>query len=318
MQHEREYDLADLEAFVTVCETSSMTDAAKRMGVTESAISHIVRRMERRLGVTLFDRSVRPLKMTVLGNQLFQRGQKLLGDAAGINHELRTKGLVRHAHLGIGIIETLGTWFAGQLIQELAANAATWTIVSGSNNELWKRFYARELSALIVLEDDEPRPGAVKRQLFRESIVLATPPRLSHLSLQELAATVPFVGAHANSGFGKMTSTYLSRLKIDVPRTCTLGSLDGVLMMVAYGFGWALVPSVLLLRVTPERHQVSIRPLSMPAMTRRVSLATREHELGALPDLIEANARRVFISQIERTNRDHPELAGKLLFEIDH
>ena len=318
MQHEREYDLADLEAFVTVCETGSMTDAAKRMGVTESAISHTVRRMERRLGVTLFDRSVRPLKMTVLGNQLFQRGQKLLGDAAGINHELRTKGLVRHAHLGIGIIETLGTWFAGQLIQELAANAATWTIVSGSNNELWKRFYARELSALIVLEDDEPRPGAIKRQLLKESVVLATPPRLSHLSLQELAATVPFVGAHTNSGFGKMTSTYFSRLKIDIPRTCTLGSLDGVLMMVAYGFGWALVPSVLLLRVTPERHQVSIRPLSTPAMTRRVSLATGEHELGALPDLIEANARRVFISQIERTNRDHPELAGKLLFEIDN
>ncbi|MDB5501961.1 MAG: transcriptional regulator [Tardiphaga sp.] len=318
MQHEREYDLADLEAFVTVCETGSMTDAAKRMAVTESAISHIVRRMERNLGVTLFDRSVRPLKMTVLGNQLFQRGQKLLGDAADINHELRTKGLVRHAHLGIGIIETLGTWFAGQLIQELAANAATWTIVSGGNNELWKRFYARELSALIVLEDDEPRPGAVKRQLLRESIVLATPPKLSHLSLQELAATVPFVGAHANSGFGKMTSTYLSRLKIDIPRTCSLGSLDGVLMMVAYGFGWALVPSVLLLRVTPERHQVSIRSLSAPAMTRRVSLATREHELGALPDLIEANARRVFVSQIERTNRDHPELGGKLLFEIDN
>jgi DNA-binding transcriptional LysR family regulator len=317
MQHERAYDLADLEAFIAVCETGSMTDAAKRMGITESAVSHTIRRMEQRLGVTLFDRSVRPLKMTVLGTQLFQRGQKLLADATSINHELRTKGRVRHAHLGIGIIETLGTWFAGQLVQELAANAATWTIVSGSNSELWKQFYARELSALIVLEDDESRPGAAKRQLLKESVVLATPPRLSHFSLQELASTVPFVGAHANSGFGKMTSTYLSRLKIDITRACTLGSLDGVLMMVAYGFGWALVPSVLLLRVTPERHQVSIRPLRAPAMTRRISLATREHELGALPDLIEANAKRVFISQIERTTRDHPELAGKLLFEIE-
>jgi DNA-binding transcriptional LysR family regulator len=318
MQHGREYDLADLEAFITVCETGSMTDAARRLGKTESAVSHTIRRMERGLGVTLFDRSVRPLKMTVLGTQLFQRGQKLLVDATSINDELRTKGRVRHAHLGIGIIETLGTWFAGQLVQELAANAATWTIVSGGNTELWKRFYARELSALIVLEDDEPRPGAVKRQLLKESVVVATPPRLSHLSLAELASTVPFVGADANSGFGKMTSAYLSRLKIDITRACTLGSLDGVLMMVAYGFGWALVPSVLLLRVTPERHRVSIRQLSTPGMTRRVSLATREHELGALPDLIEANARRVFISQIERTSRDHPELAGKLLFEIDN
>jgi len=317
MQHEREYDLADLEAFVAVCETGSMTDAARRIGLTESAVSHTIRRMERRLGITLFDRGARPLKMTVLGSQLFQRGQKLLSDATSINHELRTKGRVRHAHLGIGIIETLGTWFAGQLIQELEANAASWTIVSGGNNELWKMFYARELSGLIVLEDDEPRPGAVKRELLKESVVLATPPRLNHLSLHELASSVPFVGAHANSGFGRMTSTYLSRLKIDVTPACSFGSLDGVLMMVAYGFGWALLPSVLLLRATPERHQISIRPLTMPTMSRRISLATREHELGALPDLIEASAKRVMLGQIERTNRDHPDLAGKLLFNVE-
>lgn len=313
---EREYDLADLEAFVAVCETGSMTEAAKRIGLTESAVSHIIRRMERRLGITLFDRGARPLKTTVLGSQLFQRGQRLLADATSINHELRTKGRVRHPHLAIGIIETLGTWFAGQLILELEANATTWTIVSGGNNELWKMFNARELSALIVLEDDEARAGAAKRPLLKESVVLAAPPRLNHLSLQDLAATAPLVGAHANSGFGRMTSTYLSRLRIDVTSACTFASLDAVLMMVAYGFGWALVPSVLLLRATPERHQVSIRPLSSPSMTRRISLVTREHELGALPDLIEASAKRVLRGQIEQTNRDHPDLAGKLVFEI--
>lgn len=317
MQTPRDFDLADLEAFISVCETGSMTEAARRLKLTESAVSHIIRRMEKRLGVALFDRAVRPLKPTVLGAQLFNRGQKLLQDAVGINQELRAKGRVRHSHLGIGVIETLGTWFATQLVQELAANARSWTIVSGSNAELWERFYARELSALIVLDDDEARPSATKTHLLKESVVLATPPVLSHLSLRELADAIPFIGAHANSGFGKLTSTYLSRLKVDVTPTCTLGSLDAVLMMVADGFGWALVPSLLLLRDTPERHKVSIRPLASPSATRRITLAIRQFELGALTDLIEASAHRTFEKQIARTRRDYPDLFAKLHFSTE-
>lgn len=314
MQSTRDFDLNDLDAFIAVCETGSMTDAARRLGLTESAVSHLIRRMEKRMGVTLFDRSFRPLKPTVLGTQLFSRGQQLLQDATGINQELRTKGRVKHAHLGIGLIETLGTWFATGLVEHLAANSRSWTVVSGSNSGLWERFYARELSALIVLDDDERREGATKLNLLTESVVLITPPLLSHLSLAELAAGVPMVGAQKDSGFGRLTAAYLSRLKIDVTPATTFDILDSVLMMVAHGFGWALVPSLLLLRETPERHQVNIRPLDKSAIHRRITLATRQYELGALTDLIQQSARQVFESQVIRTRQQHPELYAKLSF----
>lgn len=318
MQISRDFDLADLDAFIAVCETGSMTEAAKRLGLTESAVSHLIRRMEKRMGITLFDRSARPLKPTVLGTQLFNRGQRLLQDASGINQELRTKGQVRHAHLGIGLIETLGNWFATNLVEQLAANSYSWTVASGSNAELWERFYARELSALIVLEDDQRRDGATKFHLMTESVVLITPPLLSHLSLLELANGVPMVAAHKDSGFGRLTSAYLSRLKIEVTSTATFDSLDAVLMMVAHGFGWALVPSLLLLRETPERHQVNIRPLEKSAMPRRITLATRQYELGALADLIQGSARTVFDDQLVRTRHQHPELYAKLSFTFDN
>jgi DNA-binding transcriptional LysR family regulator len=317
MQSTRDFDLADLDAFIAVCETGSMTEAARRLGLTESAVSHLIRRMEKRMGVMLFDRAFRPLKPTVLGMQLFSRGQQLLQDATGINQELRTKGRVKHAHLGIGLIETLGTWFATGLVEHLAANSRSWTVVSGSNAGLWERFYARELSALIVLDDDERREGATKLNLLTESVVLITPPLLSHLSLAELAAGVPMVGAHKDSGFGRLTAAYLSRLKIDVTPAATFDILDSVLMMVAHGFGWALVPSLLLLRETPERHQVNIRPLDKSAISRRITLATRQYELGALTDLIQQSARQVFEAQLIRTRQQHPELYGRLSFSFD-
>lgn len=318
MQTTRDFDLADLEAFVSVCETGSMTEAARRLKLTESAVSHIIRRMEKRLSITLFDRSARPLKPTVLGAQLFNRGQRLLQDATGINQELRAKGRVRHSHLGIGIIETLGTWFAAQLVHDLSANARTWTVVTGSNVDLWERFYARELSCLIVLEDDEPRPSASKTPLFRESVVLITPPSLGHLSLRELAESLPFIGAHKDSGFGRLTSAYLSRLRLDVTPTVTLGMLESVVLMVARGFGWALIPSLLLLRDTPERQEITIRPLEAPSVHRRITLATRQFELGALPGLIEVSAHQALASQIRKTRAEQPEIFSKLHFRQGH
>jgi DNA-binding transcriptional LysR family regulator len=314
----RDFDLADLEAFTAVCETGSMTEAARRLKLTESAVSHIIRRMEKRLSITLFDRSARPLKPTVLGSQLFNRGQRLLQDATGINQELRAKGRVRHSHLGIGIIETLGTWFAAHLVDELSANARNWTVTSGSNGDLWARFYARELSALIVLEDDEPRPSATRTPLFRESVVLVTPPKFAHLGLRELAETIPFVGAHKDSGFGKLTSAYFSRLRLDVTADVTFGMLEAVVFMVARGFGWALVPSLLLLRDTPERQNLTIRPLETPAIHRRITLATRQFELGALPALIETSAHHALDAQVQIIRAQHPEIFGKLSFRRGH
>ncbi|WP_188410955.1 LysR family transcriptional regulator [Agaricicola taiwanensis] len=318
MQTNRDFDLADLEAFISVCETGSMTEAARRLKLTESAVSHIIRRMEKRLSITLFDRSARPLKPTVLGAQLFNRGQRLLQDATGINQELRAKGRVRHSHLGIGIIETLGTWFAAQLVHELAANARSWTVVTGSNTDLWTRFYARELSTLIVLENDEPRPSASKIPLFRESVVLITPPSLSHLSLRELAESTPFIGAHGDSGFGRLTSAYLSRLRLNAAPAVTFGMLESVVLMVARGFGWALVPSLLLLRDTPERQDIIIRPLEAPSVYRRITLATRQFELGALPELIETSAHQALETQVQKTRSLHPEIFSKLSFRQGH
>lgn len=53
-------DLRALEAFVAVCETGSMTAAAKRLQVSQSAVSQSVAALEREQGTDLFDRDSRP------------------------------------------------------------------------------------------------------------------------------------------------------------------------------------------------------------------------------------------------------------------
>jgi DNA-binding transcriptional LysR family regulator len=66
-------DLPDLVAFVAVAETLSFRGAARRVGVTPSAVSHAMRQLERRLGIRLLHRSTRSVALTDQGRRLLER-----------------------------------------------------------------------------------------------------------------------------------------------------------------------------------------------------------------------------------------------------
>ena len=65
-------ELVDLNAFLTVAEERSFTRAAARLGLSQSTLSHTVRRLEERLGVQLLTRTTRSVAPT-------EAGQRLLG-----------------------------------------------------------------------------------------------------------------------------------------------------------------------------------------------------------------------------------------------
>ena len=69
-----------LTAFVAVAEERSFTRAAKRLGVSPSALSHALRGLEERLGVRLLARTTRSVATTEAGEQLFGRLRPALGD----------------------------------------------------------------------------------------------------------------------------------------------------------------------------------------------------------------------------------------------
>lgn len=63
-------DLVDLSAFMAVAEERSFTRAAARLGTSQSALSHTVRRLETRLGVRLLTRTTRNVAPTAAGEKL--------------------------------------------------------------------------------------------------------------------------------------------------------------------------------------------------------------------------------------------------------
>jgi DNA-binding transcriptional LysR family regulator len=73
--------IEDIKAFLAVCDDPSLTRAAEKLCLTQSAVSRRIQRLEEHLGGVLFDRSVKPLRPTTLARRIHVHARNLLSNA---------------------------------------------------------------------------------------------------------------------------------------------------------------------------------------------------------------------------------------------
>jgi DNA-binding transcriptional LysR family regulator len=73
--------LTEMEAFATVVDQGGFTDAARKMGISKSAVSKHVSALEARLGTRLLNRTTRRVSPTEIGLAYYDRARRVLNDA---------------------------------------------------------------------------------------------------------------------------------------------------------------------------------------------------------------------------------------------
>ncbi|GBQ27694.1 LysR family transcriptional regulator [Gluconacetobacter azotocaptans] len=81
-------NLSGISVFVSAAETLSFVEAGRLLGVSASAIGKTVVRLEERLGVRLFHRNTRSMKLTAEGALFLQRCHRILGELDAAEQEL--------------------------------------------------------------------------------------------------------------------------------------------------------------------------------------------------------------------------------------
>jgi len=81
-------DLQRLQIFHTVAKLRSFSAAALELSYTQSSVSEAVATLERELGVTLLDRSSRPVRVTPSGEVVLGHAEMLLAQTAAIETDL--------------------------------------------------------------------------------------------------------------------------------------------------------------------------------------------------------------------------------------
>ncbi|MEW5560028.1 LysR family transcriptional regulator [Enterobacter asburiae] len=83
------FTLAQIEAFACVCESGTLTQAARKLKKDRTTVSELLDYLEVDLGYTLFDRSTRPLTLTPQGQLLYRQARLFLHEAEAFSRIAR-------------------------------------------------------------------------------------------------------------------------------------------------------------------------------------------------------------------------------------
>ena len=201
------FDLHALEAFLGVCDARSMALAAKKLSLTQPAISQAVADLEARMGVKLFDRSVRPLALTPAGEIMRQRASALVSEARQLETAIRHTAQGRLALLRAGLVDSLSRALTGPVASFLSDHAEQVSVQSGLTAAHAGALLTRNLDLFIGVDDMSDAEGFDRHELVTEPYILVLPSRhripRSVADLAAYADKVPFIRYSARSKTGR-------------------------------------------------------------------------------------------------------------------
>lgn len=173
----RQFDdlqLGSIELFCLAAELSSFTAAASSAGLTPAAVSRSVSRLEERLGVRLFMRTTRQIRLTEAGRAYFEQARQALGQLVEAEREATGQQLVPAGVLRISLPTPYGHYRVLPLLPAFRAlYPAVQVEVNLSNRNV---NFADEGYDLAIRGRAQPDSGLVARKLEDAALVVVAAP----------------------------------------------------------------------------------------------------------------------------------------------
>ncbi len=312
------FDLRVLEIFLALCETRTMVAAARRLGLTQPAISQVIADLENRVGVTLFDRLIRPLALTPSGLVLRDRAAFLLSEARQIGPLLRQGSDTRLLLVRIGLVDSLQRAALPALAADLAGRATQAVFHSGLTASHSTALLTRQIDLSLGVDDLADIQGLERWPLIEEPYMLlcpaGLPPPESVEQMGELASRLRFIRYTSRSGTGADIERHLRRLRLELPPGLEFDTPYGVSEAVAMGQGWGISTPLCLHEATLEPGRVACHRLPGPGLRRQLTLIARARELGSVPRDIAQGVRRALAQGcLPRMLDGTPWLEGQII-----
>ncbi|MEU4547166.1 LysR family transcriptional regulator [Nonomuraea dietziae] len=269
-------ELRQLAYFVAVAEEGGFGRAAERLSIVQSAVSQQIRRLERELGVPLFDRSTRHVRLTGAGERLLPEARAVLAAAhraRQVAADIRagTDGVLR-----LGILQGPGDRIY-RMLNELAAVAPRLR-VRPRRLPLPARLSAvrsGELDAALVRALTNA-PGLELLPIWTDPLYVALPAehpltRSAMLSLEDLAELpLRLAPREDNPPFHDLVTDACRVAGITPPQGPPFTTFHETLADIGVAApSWTVFYEVAGL---PEVPRVAIRPLAEPALTTSLAV----------------------------------------------
>lgn len=276
------FDFGDLEAFLAVMESGSFHTASSAIGLSQSAITRRIQKLETALDSVLFERTTRAVRPTLAAKRLQARAEAILDDARETTLAMRDESVAlqhqRNAVVTVAIMPTVVQRLLPKAIQSFRdkGHKARIRFLDMTANEVAEAVGQGDADFGICSVPVEDRSSEFE-PLFDDPMVLVLPCG-HHLEntdpiLWSDLAREPLILSARGTGNRLLIDDAMARARLDHFWTYEVQRSATMLELVSGRSGIGILPRSAVTDAYTNR--IALRPLPAPGIIRPVGLLTR-------------------------------------------
>lgn len=237
-------DLYQVRYFLTIAETGNFSRAAERLYLSQPSLSTGIKKLEKELGVALFERGGRRTVLTAAGRSFLEKATIIMGQYHAALDEL--KGYQDQPILRLGALTTIRVGELKDLVSTFQQHHSHVTIELQDGTQAKLRDWLEEGEVdvvLTVLSDREDAHSSTV--LFRQALLLAVPKchpfaQRSSVRLAELDGQ-PFID-RIHCEFAQHECEILEAANVHPKIVCRASHEEWVISWIKAGLGISIMP----------------------------------------------------------------------------
>jgi DNA-binding transcriptional LysR family regulator len=244
--------LRELQTFLAVVRYGSFASAGANIGLTQSAVSAQIHRLEEELGLALFDRSGRHAVLNSAGYEALAVADEIMAAYSKLGRSAASSraGLIR-----VGAISSAQASFLANALALFRSENPECRVrlVPGVSLNLLGQVDSGEVDMAVIIKPRFTLPADLQwRVLLSEPFFLLAPKTHQRFTWRALLESEPFIRYDRNAFDGRLVDQFLRRSKISVKEAIELDELQGIVQLVRRGAGVALLPATSALSLPKE------------------------------------------------------------------
>jgi DNA-binding transcriptional LysR family regulator len=244
-------DFRQLRYALSVSKERSFTGAAKRLNISQSAVSEQVKLLEEEIGFELFHRTSRGIESTDRGRTFLYESERLMGDLLSLTDTARRLRGALSDTLMIGMGSGMAQIFIPRMFADLKRDlpGVRLEIMTAPTKNIFNELHEERIDAGIAIESNPDRlpAGLIFDRLLDAEMALITHPRHAlarskqPIDIGRLVAE-PFIMSELTVGYGQVVFSLFTDLGIRPNILAVVDNIETMKMIVQAGEGIAIVP----------------------------------------------------------------------------
>lgn len=235
-------DIKTLEIYRDIADLGSFQAAARNMGLSLSAISLQMKRLEEFAQLNLFDRSKKPPRLTRDGLIYLEKIDAVLKQW----QELEPANMLykNQKHLTIGTVHSVLSSFLPSALKSFRQDMPDLDVVVRLDEsfELEAELQARTIDVTIISKPSKSIADIIYHHLKEEDLVLIASPQVTGNNIKNIFRDNPYVRFNRSARVSLKIDNWFEKRGIIVASGMEIDTLEGVIALVHAGLGISIVP----------------------------------------------------------------------------